>query len=152
KRTTKTIQFQLTEAELKLYDAVTEYVRHYFNRAINNGNNSTAFAMMLLQRRLSSSLAAIDLSLKRRHERLEQLYNQTEAERKRFLRRAKSINAENYLDESNDVQEKVESELEISIDEIDLVELQKELTVLKDLIQKTENVRLYTVERKYQEL
>ncbi|GAE27485.1 helicase [Halalkalibacter wakoensis JCM 9140] len=65
KRTTKTIQFTLTDEELALYEDVTQYVREHFNRAITNGSNSTAFAMMLLQRRLSSSLDAIYLSLKR---------------------------------------------------------------------------------------
>lgn len=152
KRTTKTIKFQLTNEELSLYNSVTDYVRLYFNRAINNGNNSTAFAMMLLQRRLSSSLAAIHLSLKRRYKRLEKLYYQTEIERKRYLEKIKKINFDNYLDEGNEFQENIENELELSFDEIDLEELQKELKVLKKLIHQTENVRHYTVERKYQEL
>jgi SNF2 family DNA or RNA helicase len=69
KRTTKSLQFDLTEKELELYESVTEYVRNHFNRAMNNGNNSTAFAMMLLQRRLSSSIEAIHLSLIRRKAR-----------------------------------------------------------------------------------
>nr|MCX3330966.1 helicase [Bacillus pacificus] len=63
KRTTKTIKYDLSDRELELYEAVTEYVKVHFNRAMNRGNNSTAFAMMLLQRRLSSSIEAVHLSL-----------------------------------------------------------------------------------------
>ena len=78
KRTTKTIQFDFTEVELDLYENVTKYVQEYFNKAIYNGSQSTAFAMMLLQRRLSSSIEAIYLSLKRRYARLVKLYKQTD--------------------------------------------------------------------------
>ncbi|MGG2093476.1 helicase-related protein [Bacillus sp. S13(2024)] len=152
KRTTKTIQFQLTDEELALYDAVTEYVREYFNRAMNNGSNSTAFAMMLLQRRLSSSIDAIYLSLKRRYNRLIKLYKQTEAERSKFIKKMKAIETESYLEEGNDIQEKLESQLEQSTDVIDTKELKKELIVLKRLIQQAEHIKLYAVEKKYQEL
>ncbi|EPY7700973.1 MULTISPECIES: DEAD/DEAH box helicase [Bacillus] len=152
KRTTKTIQFNLTDEELALYDAVTEYVREYFNRAMNNGSNSTAFAMMLLQRRLSSSIDAIYLSLKRRYSRLIKLYKQTEAERNKYIKKMKNLETENYLEEGSDIQEKIELQLEKSIDVIDTKELKKELIVLKKLIQQAENIKLYVVEKKYQEL
>ncbi|MGG0250721.1 helicase-related protein [Peribacillus frigoritolerans] len=152
KRTTRTIQYHLTDEELALYEAVTEYVQNYYNRAINNGSNSTAFAMMLLQRRLSSSIDAIYLSLKRRYSRLYKLYKQTEAERQKFMKKMRTIDTENYLEEGNDVQEKLERQFEQSIDIIDTKELKKELLILKKLIQQAENIKLYVVERKYQEL
>src|SRR5699024_1874986 len=69
-RTTKTLTFDLSLAEQKLYDEVTNYVSEHFNRAKRTGNRSTSFAMMLLQRRLSSSIEAIYLSLIRRRDRL----------------------------------------------------------------------------------
>ena len=116
-----------------MYDAVTEYVREYFNRAMNNGSNSTAFAMMLLQRRLSSSIDAIYLSLKRRYSRLIKLYKQTEAERNKYIKKMKNLETENYLEEGSDIQEKIELQLEKSIDVIDTKELKKELIVLKSL-------------------
>src|SRR5699024_9315747 len=119
KRTSKTIQFDLTDEELDLYEDVTNYVRFYFNRAVNNDSNSTAFAMMLLQRRLSSSSEAIYLSLQRRLERLQELFQQTEKERNRYARRFKKIDTENYLDESGFEQERIEKQLEESTDVID---------------------------------
>jgi len=152
RRTSKTIQFELTEEEFNLYEEVTGYVRYYFNRAINNGSNSTAFAMMLLQRRLSSSLEAIYLSLQRRFSRLEELYKQTDAERKRYMNRLKKIDTEDYLDESGFEQEQIERQLEESVDVVDLDELRKEMFVLEQLIKQAENIKLYVVDKKYQEL
>src|SRR5699024_90557 len=152
KRTTKTIQFELTEEELDLYDAVTEYVREYFNKALNNGSQSTAFAMMLLQRRLSSSIDAIYLSLRRRYRRLIKLYKQTDAERKKYLNKMKRIETDNYLEESNEYQEQIEKQIELSIAEVDMKELKKEILVLKGLIKQAERIKLYEVEKKYQEL
>ena len=152
KRTTKTIQFELTDSELDLYDNVTNYVREYFNKAISDGSQSTAFAMMLLQRRLSSSIQAIYLSLKRRYARLLRLYKQTEEERKKYLRRIKRIESDNYLEESSGEQERIEKILEQSVANIDMKELKKEILVLKGLIKQAERIKLYEEERKYQEL
>ena len=59
KRTTKTIQYHLSQQELHLYEEVTDYVKNHFNRALIRKKHGTAFAMMLLQRRLSSSIEAI---------------------------------------------------------------------------------------------
>lgn len=87
KRTTKTIQYNLTEPELDLYNAVTEYVQTHFNRALNAGHNSTAFAMMLLQRRLSSSIEAIHKSLGRRYKKLLAILDNTELERKKYTQK-----------------------------------------------------------------
>ncbi len=152
KRTSKTIQFQLTDEELELYDAVTEYVRHYFNRAINNGSQSTAFAMMLLQRRLSSSIEAIYLSLRRRYKRLVKLYKQTEKERKKYVNKVKKLDTDDYLEESNEQQEKLDAQLVQSTDVIDMNELKKEILAIKGLIKQIEHIKLYTIEKKYEEL
>lgn len=127
KRTTKTIKYTLTDEELALYDAVTQYVREHFNRAISNGSNSTAFAMMLLQRRLSSSLEAIHLSLKRRYKRLVQLYKQTEQERQKYIKKLGHIELENYLEEASEQQELIEKQLEHAVDSIDTTELKRKL-------------------------
>lgn len=91
KRTTKNIEDHFSPKELELYQAVTDYVRHYFNRAMNKGNNSVAFVMMLLQRRLSSSLEAVHLSLERRRNKLEQLLAASLEERRKYYRHAGGI-------------------------------------------------------------
>ncbi|MNW38747.1 RNA polymerase-associated protein RapA [compost metagenome] len=152
KRTVKTVQFELSEQELQLYRDVTEYVRHHFNRAINSGSNSTAFAMMLLQRRLSSSIAAIDLSLRRRRKRLQNLLELTLKERKKFMEKTRAINVDEYSEEALDMQEKMEQQLEQSIDLVDPEELQIEIDQLYRLIKQTAHLKTNAIERKYDEL
>ena len=70
-RHVNTVSFPLTPDEVNLYNAVTNYVREYFDRA--KENRSITFAMMILQRRLTSSTHAILRSLERRKERLEEI-------------------------------------------------------------------------------
>jgi superfamily II DNA or RNA helicase len=70
-----TVPFKLSDAEARLYKAVTEYVREEFNRAEALQNDKRAgtvgFALTVLQRRLASSPEAIYQSLRRRRERLD---------------------------------------------------------------------------------
>lgn len=70
-----TVPFKLSEAEARLYKAVSDYVREEFNRAdaLENGKRAgtVGFALTILQRRLASSPEAIYQSLRRRRERLE---------------------------------------------------------------------------------
>jgi SNF2 family DNA or RNA helicase len=70
-----TVPYKLSDAEARLYKAVTDYVRDEFNRAESLQNDKRAgtvgFALTILQRRLASSPEAIYQSLRRRRERLE---------------------------------------------------------------------------------
>ncbi len=70
-----TVNYQLSDAEARLYKHVTDYVREEFNRADalqGEGRRGTVgFALTTLQRRLASSPEAIYQSLRRRRERLE---------------------------------------------------------------------------------
>src|SRR5512134_1887391 len=70
-----TVPYKLSDAEARLYKAVTEYVREEFNRAEALQNDKRAgtvgFALTILQRRLASSPEAIYQSLRRRREKLE---------------------------------------------------------------------------------
>jgi superfamily II DNA or RNA helicase len=52
--------------ERELYDAVTEYVRSGWNAAKRQGRNSAAFLVLLMQRLVSSSTAAILTALEKR--------------------------------------------------------------------------------------
>jgi hypothetical protein len=69
-----TVNYDLSPLEAQLYTAVTNYVQEEFNRAdqLNNERKTkVGFAITILQRRLASSPEAINHSLKRRRERLE---------------------------------------------------------------------------------
>ena len=61
------IEWGVTHAEQRaLYDAVTEYVRDGYNRAIKEKQAAVGFLMILMQRLITSSTAAIRTSLERR--------------------------------------------------------------------------------------
>ncbi|WP_163530745.1 DEAD/DEAH box helicase [Halobacillus ihumii] len=145
KRTTKTLGFELSSAEVELYDAVTDYVRHYFNRAKKNDKPNVAFAMMILQRRLSSSVEAIYLSLLRRKERLQNVLETGQ-------RLQQLIDTEEYEESSFEDQELMEQYAEGEFEELDMDELQVEIEMLDHLIRKANVVRQQENERKFLEL
>uniref|UniRef100_UPI0038620D64 DEAD/DEAH box helicase n=1 Tax=Lentibacillus songyuanensis TaxID=3136161 RepID=UPI0038620D64 len=145
KRTTKTLGFELSPAEIDLYEAVTEYVRHYFNRAKQNNRPNVAFAMMILQRRLSSSVEAIYLSLVRRKERLQKVL-----ETGRKIQQV--LDFDDYEDSSLEEQELMEERAEGEYEEIDFEALQVEIEMLDQLIRKANVVRQNENERKFLEL
>lgn len=69
-----TVNYELSDLESALYEAVTEYVKTEMGKADEldgKRKGSVGFALTALQRRLASSPEAIFQSLKRRRERLE---------------------------------------------------------------------------------
>ncbi|GEL78692.1 DEAD/DEAH box helicase [Tenuibacillus multivorans] len=146
KRTTKTLGFNLSPAEIDLYEAVTDYVRHYFNRAQQNNKPNVAFAMMILQRRLSSSVEAIYLSLVRRKERLQKVLETGQKVQQMMM------DYEDYEDSSLEEQELFEAYAEGEFEELDFDELQAEIEMLDQLIRKANVIRQNHEERKFQEL
>jgi len=75
-RTTQTIDVDLKHnpAQVALYDAVTEYVKEGYNRAIKDRKPHIGFLMVLLQRIVTSSTYAIRCTLERRLHVLENLH------------------------------------------------------------------------------
>lgn len=83
-RKAETVAYTLSDGEIRLYKAVTDYVRSGMNAAQKiqkidgrRGNN-IGFALTILQRRLASSPEAIYQSLKRRHDRLNDVLRRIE--------------------------------------------------------------------------
>lgn len=69
-----TVNYTLSDAEVMLYDKVTDYVREEMNRADRldgKRKGTVGFALTQLQRRLASSPQAIYTSLSRRRKKLE---------------------------------------------------------------------------------
>ena len=83
-RRAHTAQYELSDSEAVLYEAVTTYVREEMDRAERfaardeTRRRNVGFALQILQRRLASSPAAIHESLRRRRERLEIRLNRAE--------------------------------------------------------------------------
>ena len=61
-----TIPIKFTKEETILYNAVTDYVSRIYNLAKSLNNRAVGFAMIILQKRMVSSIAAIRSSLKNR--------------------------------------------------------------------------------------
>lgn len=81
RREVKTVSIELTDAEKQLYDAVTAYVRRWYQAVsdrTDRRSRNVALALTVLQRRLSSSLYAVRESLRRRKSKLQQLRREWE--------------------------------------------------------------------------
>lgn len=91
-RHTKTTGYELTPEEKTLYDEVTSYVRSKREEAKAKKNRNVELTLMVMQRRLASSLYAITRTLGNRLRALNEVLDilrdsrRTEAEKKRLLR------------------------------------------------------------------
>lgn len=154
-----TVNYDLSSEEAALYSEVTNYVREEFNRAdqLNKERRSTVgFALTILQRRLASSPEAIYQSLHRRRERLEgrlheeQLHKRAEEEGKLWLR-------EEEIEDLDDVtateREKVEEYITDQASAAGTIsELKTEISILKDLENRANEVRRSGKDKKWDEL
>ena len=91
-RHTKTTGYELTPEELQLYDAVTKYVRSRRKQAKAKRNRNVELTLMVMQRRLASSIYAITRTLQNRLEALIEVLvilrdaSRSATEKKRLLR------------------------------------------------------------------
>jgi superfamily II DNA or RNA helicase len=104
--------FALGPAELRLYEAVTEYIQDYLGSAAGRRGNAIALARTVMQRRLASSLGAIRSSLRKRADRiadrlaeLEALPPAERAARLRELLLTAPIDSEQDADDATEEQE-----------------------------------------------
>lgn len=165
KRFAYTVPYQLSEAEDKLYQRVTHYVRTEFSRAGNLQNDkrtgTVGFALTVLQRRLASSPEAIYQSLKRRHERLEKRLREL-LERQYQAPVSPGMVGGDVLDneEVEDLDEAPENEVEEAEEEVldqataasTIAELEDEIATLKELEALAEQVRNQVDDAKWREL
>ena len=91
-RHTRTVGYDLTPEEKLLYDEVTSYVRSRRKEAKAKNNRNVELTLMVMQRRLASSIFAITRTLERRLDRLAEVLEilrdptLTEAAKARALR------------------------------------------------------------------
>ncbi|MEM3447998.1 MAG: helicase-related protein [Nitrososphaerota archaeon] len=143
-----TVKYHLSDDEKRLYNAVTEYVEKYYNKAMQKEKRNVAFALLILQRRLASSLRAIRKSLERRRDRLKELYEQ-----------GKIISEIGYIDEEalEDSPEferwKKEDELLEKLTSAEtLEELKEEIEKLEELIKLAKEAEKKEIETKLVQL
>ncbi len=146
-RKVETVKYRLSEDEIRLYNAVTEYVKEYFNKALEKGKRNVTFALTILQRRLASSVCAIRKSLERRHKRLKDLY-----EKGVILQEGEEIDEEYLEDLEESERWKKEEELEKLTSAETLEELKEEIDRVEELLALAREVEKKEVERKLNEL
>ena len=161
-----TVPYRLSDAEARLYTAVTDYVREEFNRAEALANAKRAgtvgFALTLLQRRLASSPEAIYQSLRRRRERLESRLRELEVLQRggqqapALAFTAPELDADDVADLDDAPEQEVEDAEARILDQAtaarSIVELKAELETLKALETLALDVRRSGEDTKWREL
>ena len=161
-----TVPYRLSEAEARLYKAVTDYVREEFNRAEALENDRRAgtvgFALTILQRRLASSPAAIHQSLRRRRERLESRLRELEVLQRggRAAIALAAVGPELDPEDVEDLDEAPENEVEAAEQEVldqataarSIAELKAEIETLGNLEALALEVRRSGTDTKWREL
>ena len=140
--------YRLNEGEKRLYNAVTEYVEKSYNKALAADKRNVAFALLILQRRMASSVRAIRRSLERRKTRLEEL-----------LRLGQWLAEKGRIDEDELEDAPEEERLRQEQDLLERLtaaetreELQAEIETLGDLIHLAREAERHEVETKLNEL
>jgi superfamily II DNA or RNA helicase len=136
-RYVKTVGFNLSDEEQILYNDVSRYVKEQYNKALQSDKRrNVAFALVILQRRLASSMFAILKSLERRKKRLEDLIKGVE----KAGSNEKTFDFEEVEDMSEEERWKEEEMWEtLSVAE-NRQELNAEIETLGDLIEKAREI------------
>lgn len=113
-RHTETTAYELTPKEKELYDAVTEYLSTKRKEADQNKNTHVTLTLLVMQRRLTSSLYAIDRTLGHRAEALKKVLETVRAN-------PELLKAKHRLDSDIDIEsegEELDARLQADLDSI----------------------------------
>lgn len=145
-----TVKYRLSERERQLYNAVTNYVREHMDKALKANRRNVAFAMLVLQRRLASSIRALRDSLERRQKRLKDLLQLGQWLKEQDIGR---IDWDELEDASEAERLKQEQELVEKLTNAQTQkELEEEIAQLENLIRMAKEVEKAEEETKLQEL
>ena len=153
-----TVNYELSDLEYALYEAVTQYVKTEMGKADaldGKHKGSVGFALTALQRRLASSPEAIFQSLKRRRERLERRLRE-----EKIGARGQQVLAETLADVPEDDDElnaeEQETLEETLVDQATasqtIAELAAEIAILQSLEQQAKDLVASGKDRKWDEL
>ena len=151
-RNSITVKYKIRGMEKRFYDAVTSYVETYYNRATRQKRTNVAFALIIIQRRLASSIRAGIVSLERRLERINDLLERGQLPEERLELPEGVSSLEELEDLPEDERWKVEEQLsQLTLAEtIDELKLEKEK--LEELVELGKKVERTVEEKKLQEL
>jgi len=146
KRETSTIKFLLSDQEMELYSQLSKYIKREYNRALSRENpHSYVFALLLLQRRMASSIYALLKSLKRRKRKCENLLKDPETPELK-------LNLLRYEDEEERKRWEIEKKIESLTPSQTRRELETEIKALKGLIEMAEKILESEEETKLEQL
>ncbi len=138
-RDVQTVPVDMTLPEEDFYEAVTEYVRRIYNRSEVLNAPVVGFAMALMQKRLVSSIGAIEATLERR---LDGLMEEDEVD---LSRDARSYLEGEDLEEDDQIAAQKELErISVSADEA----LHEELEALRHLLDMADQITVDSKARK----
>jgi superfamily II DNA or RNA helicase len=151
-RHVKTAPFRLTNQEMRLYNEVTSYIRNYYDQA--KEKRHIAFAMVILQRRLTSSVHAILSSLQRRKTKLQEYlqYPDKIAQQEEEYREVAELTEEEIADLPEEERDEVEQKLEEMTIARNIDDVEREVDGLNSLIEQAERVKEQELESKLQKL
>lgn len=149
-RKVQTLSVDFTDSERRLYDAVTDYVSQWYNIAKETGNRNVGFAMVILQKRMVSSIAAIKQSLKNRKDKLKNLLKigeeatEISTEEKELLKRyfADPESLDDPDSFTDDEKERIEKRIEVITVAKSADELKMEIKKLEELIYLAESIKV----------
>jgi superfamily II DNA or RNA helicase len=151
-RKVTTIKYRLSDDEKILYNAVTDYVQKYYNKALmikeEKRKRNITFALLILQRRLASSVRAVRKSLERRRNRLQELLKQGQ-----IIQEVEYI-SEDILEDMPEIERwrREEELLEKLTSSETREELEEEIERLNELIRLAKEVEKKEIETKLNEL
>ena len=147
-RHVSTKAYRLNDDEKRLYNAVTEYVEKSYNKALAAEKRNVAFALLILQRRLASSVRAVRRSLERRKARLEELLKLG-----KWLAEGSTVDEDELEDAPEAERLQREEELAERLTAAETrEELQSEINTLANLIRLAQQAERHEIETKLNEL
>lgn len=141
KRRAVTQPFELSKREKDLYDGVTAYINTFLPRQAGKRRSSVALARSVLQRRLASSLGAIEATLVRRRKRFGEILDTIEGlpprEQEARLRELRLLDIDSELDTDDASEDEQENVAAYALVADRLDDIRREVQRLDQLIQQT---------------
>jgi SNF2 family DNA or RNA helicase len=123
KRVANIIKITLTSEEMEIYNEVSNYVKTEYNRALQENNNALGFVMVIFQKLLTSSKAALLASFRKRIKKLKE-------EPKKTI----EFDQYEFEEETDDARERMMDEL------LSVSTNKREIETLEDLCKKLETI------------
>lgn len=163
-RFTKTVSYQLTAEEKRLYDAVTKYLTKQKKEAADSKNIYVSLALAVMQRRLVSSIYAIKNTLERRWQTLQSVVTEVTNNPELWKKRQKFEDAEcSDIDQYDDLDDQEREALDKILSDPkkfklfttgkSLQEIREEAEKVKELFDMAADLyNSHVEEKKYEEL